>query len=559
MQVETAEYGRMVSEPERNAVQDAEMFKLLVEAVEDYSIILLSPDGEVSSWNRGAERIKGYEETEILGTYFSHFFTADDRENGIPEQILDEARRHGRHETEGWRVRKDGSHFWARATLNAVEDEQGSLIGFAKITRDVTAARETSRALRTAALTDPLTGMWNRTAFLDELDRWVATDKVFAASIIDLNGFKLVNDSLGHAAGDTLLKSFAEHLHDAASGGIIAARLGGDEFAVAAQTHEGYACDDFVELLAEAVRKPVMLGDAQSEVSASVGVACFPEDATNVSELLARADAAMYEAKDTQSEHPVTYREGLLKRSASRRFLDREIAGAIGRGEFQLQYQVQTSLRDGAIVGREALIRWHHPVLGTLYPGEFISLAEANGSIIELGRWVLAQACSDAAGWPDRTRVAVNISALQLRDEDFASTVAESLRSSALDPQRLELEITETTLIRQRTEVVDVFARLQALGVKIALDDFGTGFSSLDTLLAFAFDRIKIDRSVLHASLQPSRTRSVLRAILALGHALTTTVLVEGVETQNQLELLRGEGFDEIQGFFVGRPVPNAT
>lgn len=530
------------------------MFKLLVEAVEDYSIFLLSPEGVVSSWNRGAERIKGYRESEILGKSFSLFFTADDRANGVPELILQDARRHGRYETEGWRVRKDGSRFWARATLNAVADEEGTIIGFAKITRDVTAARETSRALRTAALTDPLTGMWNRTAFLDELDQWVENDETFAVSIIDLNGFKLVNDSLGHAAGDALLKSFAEHLHDAASEGIIAARLGGDEFAATARTPEPPSCDEFVETISAALRKPVMLGEKQSNVSASVGVACFPSDATNVSELLARADAAMYEAKETQSETPVTYREGLLKRSASRRFLDREIAGAIGRGEFELEYQAQTSLRDGAVVGREALVRWNHPVLGLLYPGEFISLAEANGTIVELGRWVLNQACSDAAAWADHVRTAVNVSALQLADRDFARTVAEVLATTGLDPHRLELEITEATLIRQRSEVVEIFADLQSLGVKIALDDFGTGFSSLDTLLAFAFDRIKIDRSVLHASLQPSRTRGVLRAILALGHALTTTVLVEGVETQKQLELLRGEGFDEVQGFLTGRP-----
>jgi diguanylate cyclase (GGDEF)-like protein/PAS domain S-box-containing protein len=534
------------------------MFKLLVEAVEDYSIFLLSPDGVVSSWNRGAERIKGYGESEILGKSFSVFFTAEDRAGGVPELILREAHRHGRYETEGWRVRKDGSRFWARATLNAVTDDEGSIIGFAKITRDVTVARETSRALRTAALTDPLTGMWNRVAFLDELDQWVENDETFAVSIIDLNGFKLVNDSLGHAAGDALLKSFAEHLHAAVSEGIIAARLGGDEFAAAARTPEPHSCDDFVEMLTAALRKPVMLGSKHSNVSASVGVACFPSDAKNVSELLARADAAMYEAKETQSETAVMYREGLLKRSASRRVLDREIVGAIGRDEFELQYQVQTSLKDGAVVGREALVRWNHPVLGLLHPGEFISLAEANGTIVELGRWVLGQACADAAAWSDRVRVAVNVSALQLADPDFATAVADALTESGLAPHRLELEITEATLISRRSEVVEIFAALQGLGVKIALDDFGTGFSSLDTLLAFAFDRIKIDRSVLHASLQPSRTRSVLRAILALGHALTTTVLVEGVETQKQLELLRGEGFDEVQGFLTGRPAVNA-
>ncbi|MEJ6490086.1 EAL domain-containing protein [Leucobacter sp. USCH14] len=534
--------------------RDAEMFRYLVEAVQDYSIYLLSPGGIVTSWNAGAERIKGYRREEIVGKPFETFFTGDDRADGLPGRILAIAKRDGRLETEGWRVRKDGSQFWAHVTVNAVRDDRDVVIGFAKITRDVTVAREASNALRRAASTDPLTGMWNRSAFLSELGQWSADGSPFAVAIIDLNDFKRINDTLGHAAGDELLRATAENLHRREELGIVTARLGGDEFAAAALTPDAQAVDDFVDGVADAMREPVHFHGKSRVVPASIGVARFPGDASDISELLVRADAAMYDAKERGASDAMRYREGLLEHSASRRFLGRQIMGAVARDEFTLLYQPQSSLKDEAVVGWEALIRWEHPILGMLHPGEFISIAEANGTIVHLGEWVLRRACADAANWQDQARVAVNVSAAQLTDDQFLAAVRRALDDSGLSPSRLELEITESTLISHRREVISTFEELQKLGVLIALDDFGTGFSSLDTLLSFGFDRVKIDRSVLYESLQPSRTRDVLRAILALGHALTATVLVEGVETEQQREILKLEGFDEIQGFLTGRP-----
>ena len=262
----------------------------------------------------------------------------------------------------------------------------------------------------------------------------------------------------------------------------------------------------------------------------------------------------MYTAKEQTSEAALLYSEGLLEVTSSRRYLGRRVPAAVAGGEFELQYQPQSSLRSSAVVGWEALVRWRHPVLGLLAPDAFIPIAEANGTIVELGTWVLRQACHDAAQWQEPARIAVNVSAAQLVDADFVPTVARALADSGLDPHRLELEITESTLIAHRRDVIEKFAAVQGMGALIALDDFGSGFSSLDTLLAFNFDRVKIDRSVLQASLQPLRTRNVLRAILALGHALTASVLVEGVETEQQRDLLRTEGFDEIQGFLTGAP-----
>lgn len=533
---------------------ETEMYRSLVDAVQDYSIYMLSPEGSVATWNTGATRIEGYEAPEVIGNPFSMFFPEEDRESGLPEEILSQARTLGRYETEGWRVRKDGTQFWAHATLSTVLNDARELIGFAKVTRDVTAHREAMRQLRHAASTDPLTGMWNRTAFLEEVERWTESSEKFALSIIDLNGFKLVNDTWGHATGDALLRQTAEKLHANEALGVIAARLGGDEFAVAARTPEPDDSRKLASELADAMRTPVELSGETHEVSASVGLATFPSDATSVSELLIQADAAMYDAKQAGSTHPVWYEPGLIERSASRRFLGRQILGAIERGEFVLEYQPQSSLQDAAVVGWEALVRWNHPTLGLLSPGDFIPLAEASGAIVALGAWILREACFNAASWTSEARVAVNVSALQLADRSFFDFVSTAIRESGLDPSRLELEVTESSLNFQRKETFELFSQLQHMGVLIALDDFGSGFSSLDTLLAFGFDRVKVDSSVLHDSLQPCRTRDLLRAILALGHALTANVLVEGVETEAQRELLRAEGFDEIQGFLTGRP-----
>lgn len=533
---------------------DVALFRYLVDAVEDYSIYLLSPSGVVETWNRGAERIKGYTAGEIVGRSFATFFSDEDRAHGEPEQILAAARAHGRFETEGWRVRKNGSRFWAHVTVNAVTDEQGAFIGFAKITRDVTVARETTSALHRAASTDALTGLSNRTTFFTALEDWVESSTPFAVGLIDLNDFKRINDTHGHAVGDELLQASALNLRRGEDHGVVVARLGGDEFAAAARIPDQQALTAFMNWIAGAMREPLGLGEHRGPIAASIGVARYPLDGSEVSELLMRADAAMYTAKEQTSEAALLYSEGLLEVTSSRRYLGRRVPAAVAGGEFELQYQPQSSLRSSAVVGWEALVRWRHPVLGLLAPDAFISIAEANGTIVELGTWVLRQACHDAAQWQEPARIAVNVSAAQLVDADFVPTVARALADSGLDPHRLELEITESTLIAHRRDVIEKFAAVQGMGALIALDDFGSGFSSLDTLLAFNFDRVKIDRSVLQASLQPLRTRNVLRAILALGHALTASVLVEGVETEQQRDLLRTEGFDEIQGFLTGAP-----
>ncbi|MDO9395792.1 MAG: bifunctional diguanylate cyclase/phosphodiesterase [Herbiconiux sp.] len=535
-----------------------EMFRYLVEAVEDYSIYFLTPDGVVASWNAGAERVKGYAPEEIVGSHFSRFFTDDDRLAGVPDALLRQAREAGRMTTEGWRVKKGGATFWADVVIHAVHDQKsGEFLGFAKITRDVTTARESTAALHRAATTDSLTGLLNRPAFFATLGRWAEQGAEFAVAIIDLNDFKQINDSRGHSVGDAVLVGCARNMQSHADESTVFARLGGDEFAAAALSLAGRTPEDFAEALTQIVAAPIESNGERLHIKGSVGVSTSPSNGRDASELVLKADAAMYDAKERQLAGAVFYSEGLLLRANSRRLLGLHIRDALDRGEFALVYQPQAALGSSSVVGYEALIRWNHPELGVLDAGEFIPLAEANGTIVPLGAWALQQACRDAAGWRSEARVAVNVSATQLVSEGFVDDVRAALDASGLAPGRLEVEITESTFIRHKSAVIEKLRTLHGDGVLIALDDFGTGFSSLDTLLTFPFDRVKIDRAILHETLYPARSKEVLRAILALGHALTASVLVEGVETEEQRDLLRLEGFDEVQGFLIGPPRPS--
>jgi diguanylate cyclase (GGDEF)-like protein/PAS domain S-box-containing protein len=536
------------------------MFRHLVEAVEDYSIYFLTPEGNIASWNAGAERVKGYTPDEVVGRHFSVFFTPEDRESGIPDSLLRQAREAGRVTTEEWRITKGGTAFWADVVIHAVHDqESGRLLGFAKITRDVTAARESRAALQTAATTDSLTGLLNRAAFFSTLDRWADARAEFAVAVVDLNDFKQINDSRGHSVGDAVLAGCARNMQIHSDDATVFARLGGDEFAAAALVLPARNALEFAERLEAIIASPILSNGERLHVRGSVGISTSPADGRTASDLVLKADAAMYDAKERQLAGAVFYSDGLLLRANSRRLLGLHIRDALDRGEFQLVYQPQAALGSSSVVGFEALIRWHHPELGVLDPGEFIPLAEANGTIVPLGAWALRQACLDAAGWRSGRRVAVNVSAAQLVSDGFVDDVRAALHGSGLISGRLEVEITESTFIRHKSTVIEKLRMLHDDGVLIALDDFGTGFSSLDTLLTFHFDRVKIDRAILHETVHPARSKEVLRAILALGHALTASVLVEGVETEEQRDLLRLEGFDEVQGYLIGPPLPTGS
>ncbi|MFT3996195.1 MAG: EAL domain-containing protein [Asticcacaulis sp.] len=663
--------------------------RILIDSVRDYAIYMLDPQGRVSNWNAGAQRFKGYEASEIVGQSFGRFFTEAQREANRPAEILRSARENGRFEEEGMRVRKDGSQFLAHVTLTPMFETDGSLIGFAKVTRDITERRaaemrlaETSRQFDTAlrhmsqglSLCDPdgrlvfanprvlemfageaggvhkgakfrdifatilrrngaseahiearyqahldliskpgggtiiaefpnglslsithrplpeggwvstfddiserrrdeariaymarhdgLTGLPNREHFNQHLDheteRAARNDARLAVLAIDLNRFKEINDLRGHAAGDETLRIIAGRLSAVCGDKAFTARLGGDEFACILSFADMRELGDFVSRIHAALYEPVDLDGFEMTAGGSIGVAIYPQDADSRETLMNNADLALYRAKAlprTGGIESVCYYEARMDEAArDRRAIAKDLWQAIARDQLRVYYQVQKSVVSQTITGYEALLRWQHPERGFVSPADFIPVAEECGAILEIGEWVLRNACAEAATWENGAKVAVNLSPVQLSHPDLVGMVHEILIETGLSPRRLELEITESTIIGDKQRALHILRRIKALGVTIAIDDFGTGYSSLDTLNAFPFDKIKIDRSFLLEAEQSPQARAIIRAILALGKSLDVPVLAEGVETVAQLELLRSEGCDEAQGYYFGRP-----
>jgi diguanylate cyclase (GGDEF)-like protein len=426
-----------------------------------------------------------------------------------------------------------------------------------------TAARD--RELYRRAHYDPLTNLPNRTFFLDELARELARaerqSKKLAVLFVDLDGFSDVNDSLGHAAGDELLVRAGERLRACVRKADLVARLGGDEFtAVLPDMREASDAATVAQHLITALSQPYDIGHGDTFVAASVGIAMYPEDATTAPELLRHADMAMYRAKE-RGRGSYAFFEDAMHREAQRRLaLDRELRQALENREFVLYYQPQLDLRANRIVGAEALIRWQHPTRGIVAPGPFISFAEETGLIERIGEWALNAACEQFMVWKRAgvplDHVSVNVSPRQFRRRDFADSVARAMKAAGLEPGTLHLEITESVLVDESGAANATLERLIEIGTLLELDDFGTGYSSLAYLQRLPVGTIKLDRSFIKGIRASDNAQAIVRAAIAMVHALKKEVVAEGVETGEQLALLRAWGCDAIQGFHLSKPVP---
>lgn len=427
--------------------------------------------------------------------------------------------------------------------------------------RDLRARKKAESHINFLAHHDALTGLPNRTSFNKKLDLEMEKARTegrrIAVLCLDLDRFKEVNDLFGHAAGDTLLQNVAKRITAVLDTDHMAARLGGDEFAIVVPN---VANPTAAGLLAETVLEALRVESEVAEIaSASIGVALFPDDADDRETLLNHADTALYRAK---SEGRGTYRffeasMGLQVRD--RRMLEHDLRHAISRRELHLVFQPQSSVESGQVVGFEALLRWKHATRGSISPAMFIPVAEESGSILQIGEWVLRTACREAASWQQPLTVAINVSAVQIHNAGFVQLVHEILLETGLSPQRLELEITETALIRDLHRALATLRQLKALGIRIAMDDFGTGYSSLSNLRAFPFDKIKIDGSFIKAVDTNEQTAIIVRAVLGLGRGLGLPVLAEGVETSGELGFLAREACDEAQGYLLGKPAEIAA
>jgi diguanylate cyclase (GGDEF)-like protein len=424
---------------------------------------------------------------------------------------------------------------------------------------DITEQRRAQERIAFLAGHDELTGLPNRHAVREELTRLLtrnARGEDVAVLLLDLDRFKAVNDTLGHAAGDLLLSQVAARLRSCVRGSDLVARLGGDEFAL---LQAGVAQPGGSTTLARRViavlSQPFDLDGQHVHIGTSIGIAVAPVDGNDSDALLKNADLALYRAKADGRGVLRYFEQSMNVRAENRRALEADLRRAVERGEFYMRYQPQVDLATGRLSGVEALVRWNHPERGNIQPGDFIALAEETGLIVPLGRWVLEQACRDAVAWPG-VRVAVNLSVTQFVQGSVLSDVEIALDAAGLDPGRLEIEITESVMMRDHARSLTLLKELRRRGVRVAMDDFGTGYSSLSYLRSFSFDRIKIDRSFVRDVETNPNARSIIRAITALGESLGMAVTVEGVETVGQLDVVRHEGCAEVQGFLFSTPRP---
>jgi diguanylate cyclase (GGDEF)-like protein len=432
--------------------------------------------------------------------------------------------------------------------------------GWVTTLEDTTERRRAEERIAHMAHYDALTGLPNRVLFREQLEQQLEKlhgGEQFAVLYIDVDEFKSVNDTLGHPIGDELLKAVAARLRSCVGETDVVARLGGDEFAVV-QTAVRDPADvrRLVTQIHQAIREPYECQGHQLVIDASIGIALAPQDGTDLDQLLKNADLAMYGAKADGRRTYRFFEHDMDAQMTERRTLELDLRQAIAVGEFELYYQPVVNLRSNEISGCEALLRWHHPSRGMVPPTEFIAIAEDTGLISQLGEWVIMTACAEAATWPDSIRIAVNISPVQFRSHTLALRVAAALAASGLPASRLELEVTETVLIRDDAAALATLHRLRALGVRIALDDFGTGYSSLSYLQRFPFDKIKIDRCFVSEIAESEGSSAIVQAVVNIANARNMTTTAEGVETEQQKELLRALGCTEMQGYLYGPAKP---
>jgi len=435
------------------------------------------------------------------------------------------------------------------------------LLGASTYIIDMQSSEAAVARYRHLSLHDPLTNLANRAALNEHLATVTKrTHEIgwnVAALCFDLDRFKEINDVHGHAAGDAVLRAIGERLVKVMQKGQFVARIGGDEFVVVMRDHVGRSeARSVAQRLLDEIERPVEWNGQSLSVGSSIGISSFPDKARTVDDLLSQADVAMYRAKTTAGSSICFYDPSMDEAARERSALAIEMREGLKRGEFELFYQQQNDTMTRAVLGFEVLLRWKHPTRGYISPVEFIPIAEKTGFIMELGEWVLRNACVEAASWKNPLSIAVNVAAQQLADSRLPQIVQQILAETGLVPPRLELEITETGIIADHGHALNAIRRLKELGVKVAMDDYGTGYSSLSTLQSFPFDKIKIDRAFVDGVVTNKQSAAIVRSTLILAQSLDIPVLAEGVEREEHVDFLRREGCLQVQGFLFGKPMP---
>jgi diguanylate cyclase (GGDEF)-like protein/PAS domain S-box-containing protein len=524
------------------------------------AIVITDADGVIKEVNDAFTKITGYEREEAVGQH-TRLLRSGRHDKAFYEALWSALQGEGQWRGEIWNRRKNGEVYPELLTITRI-DGDGS--GYVAMFTDISNIKQTEQRLQRLAHYDPLTELPNRYLINERLEqslrRAQRSDYRLAVLFLDVDGFKNVNDSLGHQAGDTLLTETAARLRGALRDMDNVGRIGGDEFLVVLEDIESADGATIVaEKILGALREPLRLNGRAVTITASIGISMYPEDGDTAEALMSNADAAMYNAKEQGRDTFRFYSERLTKVAFQHVLLDSALREAIPRGELLLAFQPQVDLADMHMIGLEVLLRWNHPQLGAVPPAQFIPHAERTGLIRAFGQWVLDAACRQGADWLDADLefgvLAVNVSAPQFRDDDFVDRVRGSLLRSGLPPERLELEITESVLLRDAEELIARMHELTEMGVRFAIDDFGTGYSSLAYLKRMPIHRLKLDRSFVADIAHEGSNRIISEAVIALGRALDLRVIAEGVEHSDQERTLREMGCEEAQGYRFSMPL----
>jgi len=527
-------------------------------------IAVLDANFRVTTVNPAFTTVTGFDLADVLGRR-PFFLTSTATDGELVDEIWTAIRQNGRWESEHWSARKDGQEYAVWLSISATTDELGTISQYAVVFSDITQRKRDEERIRYQATYDALTGLPNRSLFMDRLGMALhqaqRNNLRVGLMFIDLDGFKLINDTLGHDVGDELLKEVAQRLLVCVRQGDTVTRFGGDEFTIIMpDLGEMRNVLAIAHRIIDSLKLPFMLQGTEAYISASIGITSFPDDAKTVQALLKNADAAMYRAKETGKANFQFYTHGLDEESSARLTIKNGLSKALERREFELLYQPKCDVATGRLTGAEALLRWRSAELGMMLPATFIPVLEETGLIDSVGDWVLETACAQHKAWRDaghgHMRVAVNLSVRQLRQGTLVKTVETLLGRYSIDPSGLELEITESMILKDTENAVAVLKELFAMGVHLTMDDFGTGYSSLSYLKRFPQNTIKIDRSFVNDIAVDPDDLEIIRTIINMGHSLRRRVVAEGVETEAQRQLLHHLRCDEMQGFLLSPPVP---
>ncbi|WP_449757840.1 EAL domain-containing protein [Ectopseudomonas khazarica] len=557
--------GRDISQ-QRRAEKDLRMAATVFEH-STAAILVTDPAGYIVQVNKAFSRVSGYSAGQVLDQ-LPGMLTADRQQATHMQYILGQLNQRGSWEGEVWLKRKGGENFPAWVGITAVHDEEGDLVSYVCFFSDISERKASEQRIHRLAYYDALTHLPNRTLFQDRLhsalqhaerhDEWVVL------MFLDLDRFKPINDSLGHAAGDRMLKDVAVRLSACVDGDDTVARMGGDEFTLLLQpraTREGALnrAIHVAEQILASLARPFVLEGREFFVTASIGIALAPQDGDELSQLMKNADTAMYHAKERGKNNFQFYQADMNASALERLELESDLRHAQEQGQFVLHYQPQFSGDGRRLTGVEALLRWNHPSRGLVPPDDFIPVLEELGLVVQVGEWVLEEACRQLRAWHDEKiripKVSVNLSARQFAEGDLSARIAAIIERTGLPPACLEVELTESILMHDVTSAMQTLHELKRLGLCIAVDDFGTGYSSLNYLKQFPIDVLKIDRSFVDGLPEGEQDAQIARAIIAMAHSLNMMVIAEGVESQAQLDFLREHGCDEVQGYLLGRPL----